>query len=133
MTCQTLLRTAGAAALLVAVLTGCGGDDEPTVTPGGSGAPSTTTAATQATATDKVAVKDFAYAPETASVKAGTTVTWTFQDDVDHNVEPVGGAEPTASPDLKGGKTYTFTFEKAGTFKYRCGIHNSMTGSVVVA
>lgn len=59
-------------------------------------------------------------------------MTWTFDDDVDHNVEPVGPSELKLSPDLKGGKTFVFTFTKPGTVNYRCGIHNSMTGTVVV-
>ena len=129
-----LFRSAGAALLLVAALSGCGGgDDEPTVGttgPGATGAPGSSAPA--GVTTDKVAVKDFAFKPEVATVKAGTTVTWSFDDDVNHNVEPVGGAEPKKSDDLKGGKTSTHTFEKAGTFAYRCGIHNSMAGTVVV-
>jgi plastocyanin len=124
MTPPALLRSTGAALLLVAALTGCGGDDQPA-------AVSTVPGATGAT-TDKVNVKDFTFDPGSTTVKAGTTVTWTFNDDANHNVEPEGGTEPKASPDLQGGKTYTYTFETAGTFAYRCGIHNSMTGSVVV-
>lgn len=119
-----LLRSAGVAILLAVAVAGCGGDDEPK-------AVSTVPGATGATS-DKVAVKDFAFTPESTTVRAGTTVTWTFQDDVDHNVEPVTGAEPKKSPDLQGNETYTYTFEKPGTFAYRCGIHNSMTGTVVV-
>lgn len=124
MSSPNLLRSAGAATVLAAALSGCGGDEQPR-------AASTVPGATGAT-TDKVAVKDFSFSPESTTVRAGTTVTWTFEDDADHSVEPVGGSEPKKSPDLQGGKTYTFTFEKAGTFAYRCGIHNAMTGSVVV-
>ena len=134
MTPSNRLRSAAAAALLVLGLSACGSDETTspatTVAPG---APSETrtTGPTGAT-TDKVEVKDFTFKPKDTSVKAGTTVTWTFSDDSDHNVEPVGGAEPKKSPDLAAGKTFTHTFSKAGTFEYRCGIHNSMLGTVVV-
>jgi plastocyanin len=126
MTSSSLLRSAAAAGVLVLGLGACGGDDDdggaaPTV-PGATGA-----------VTDKIEVKDFKFNPETTSVRAGTTVTWTFADDVDHNVEPVDpSSELKKGPDLQGGATYGFKFTKAGTVAYRCGIHEQMTGSVVV-
>jgi len=122
MTFATLTRAA-AAGMLILALAACGGGDEGAATgPEASGA-----------TTDKIQVEDFAFKPESTTVKAGTTVTWTFGDAVDHNVEGVGaGAELKKSPDLKSGGTYPFTFTKAGTYDYRCTIHNSMTGKVVV-
>ena len=130
MIASKLLRSAAAASVLGLLLAACSGDDD-----GSSNVVSTvaggTGGATGAT-TDKVEVKDFSYKPETTTVKVGTTVTWTFGDDVEHNVTPVGGSEPKKSPDLTSGGTFTHTFATAGTFDYRCSIHNSMTGSVVV-
>jgi plastocyanin len=123
MTAQALLRSA-IAGLLVVGLAGCGSDS-------GSKAVSTVKGATGATV-DKIEVKDFRFNPEDTTVKTGATVTWTFSDDTDHNVEPVGVSELKKSPDLSGGKTYTFKFTKAGTISYRCGIHNSMTGTINV-
>ena len=123
MTAHRLVRSAAAVGLLVLVA-GCGGD-------GDSQTVSTVKGATGATA-DKIEVKDFRFNPDSTTVKTGTTVTWTFLDDSDHNVEPVGTTELTKSPDLQGGKTFTFKPTKAGTISYRCGIHNSMTGSIVV-
>jgi len=121
MTFQNFLRSAAAGGMLVLALSACGGGDKA----------KTATPAAGASA-DKVEVKDFSFKPKSATVKVGTSVTWTFADDVDHNVEPVGASELKKSPDLKSGKTYAFTFTKAGTVEYRCGIHNSMTGTVVV-
>ena len=122
MTPMRLLGAATASGLLVLGLAACGGgdDDTATVPPGGG------------VTIDKIDVKDFSFKPGNATVKAGSTVTWTFSDSSDHNVEPVGGSEPTKSPDLKSGGTHSFTFSKPGTFKYRCGIHNFMTGTVTV-
>jgi len=122
---KNLLRSAAAAGVLLLVLGGCGKDDSKVAKPagdqGGAGASG-----------DKIEVKEFAFSPKSTTVKAGTTVTWTFSDSAAHSVEPVGGSEPKKSPDEKSGGTFTFTFSKPGNFTYRCGIHNYMTGTVVV-
>jgi plastocyanin len=125
MTIENVLRSAAVAGALALALSACGGDDDKpgsvVTVPGATGA-----------VTDKVDVKDFTFNPSSTSVKVGSTVTWTFNDDVDHNVEPTAASELKKSPDLQGGKTYEFKFTKPGTVAYRCGIHNSMTGTVVV-
>lgn len=80
-----------------------------------------------------VAVEGFAFAPKQTSVAAGGTVTWTNGDDFDHSVV-------VESLDLDGAKfgpqtqpsTFAHRFGKAGTYPYFCGVHNSMTGTVVV-
>ncbi len=118
-----LFRSAAAAGLLLLALSACGSDDEAS-----TAAPSAAAGAP----TDMIEVKDFAFNPEMATVKAGTPVTWVFKDSADHNVAPVGESELEKSPDLSDGKTFTFTFTKPGTVEYQCGIHNSMTGTVVV-
>jgi len=130
MTSLKLLRSAAAVGVLVLALGACGKDDNKTTTK----ASDSTTAGGNPSGkiSDKIEVKDFSFKPESATVKVGTTVTWTFSDSAAHNVDPVGGTEPKKSPDLKSGGSYTFTFSKPGTYKYRCGIHNSMTGTVVV-
>lgn len=107
---------------------GSGGGGEPAA---GGGGPSGGGAGGGVT-TDQIEVKDFAYKPEDATVKAGTKVTWTFKDSAAHNVDPVGGGQLTKSPDLKDGATYSFTFTEPGVVKYRCSIHNYMTGTVTV-
>lgn len=136
MTLSNLLRSAAASCALVLAVGACGGSDDASETGAGpastAGPGSTAKPAAEGTATDKIDVKDFSYKPDPVTVKVGTTVTWTFSDSVDHNVEGVKGAELKKSPDLKSGGTYPFTFTKAGTNEYRCSIHNSMTGKIVV-
>ena len=133
MTSSKPFRSAAAAGLLVLALSACGSDDTSTATPAAPGAEGSTAAAGGAgAATDKVQVKDFAYKPQSITVKAGTAVTWSFDDDSLHNVEGVGGSELKKSPDFKDGAPHSFTFTKAGTNAYRCSIHNYMTGTVVV-
>jgi plastocyanin len=80
-----------------------------------------------------VSIKDAAFTPASITVKVGTTVTWTNNDDMSHTVTAdnlVGDAPST--PELVKGDTYSFTFKEVGTYKYHCKIHSSMTGTVVV-
>jgi len=87
-------------------------------------------------ATNSVTIQGFAYAPANITVKKGTTVTWTNQDQVDHNVvsddnQPAGGP-PTDNPLLNKGQSYQFTFNTAGTFHYHCTPHPYMQAVVIV-
>jgi plastocyanin len=78
-----------------------------------------------------VNVSNFAFAPATLTVPAGTTVTWTNKDEEPHTVVSSDGST-FHSPGLDTGKTYSFTFPNAGTFDYVCSIHPMMHGTVVV-
>jgi len=86
----------------------------------------------KATATDTVAIKDFAFSPANITVKAGTTVTWTNQDSTAHTVTETDGKTGPDSGTLEQGKTYSFTYTTAGTYSYHCSFHSSMTGTVTV-
>ena len=77
-----------------------------------------------------VAIRDFAFDPPMITVKAGATVTWTNGDSFAHSVKSADGS--FVSQDLQSGQTYSTGFAAPGTFPYVCGIHNSMTGTVVV-
>ena len=77
-----------------------------------------------------VNIDGFAFVPATLTVKAGTTVTWTNNDEGPHTVVAGGGA--FRSQALGSGGTYSFTFPAAGSFDYVCSIHPFMHGSVVV-
>jgi amicyanin len=87
-------------------------------------------AATPAMAAD-VAVKigNFTFGPQDLTVKAGTTVTWTNEDDMPHTVVSPNNFR---SKVLDTDGTYTFTFTTPGTYKYFCSLHPHMTGTVVV-
>jgi plastocyanin len=80
-----------------------------------------------------ITINNFAFSPGTLTVKTGTTVTWTNNDAAGHQVV----ADATDLPDFKSdvfyaGQTYSFTFNKAGTFNYHCQIHPSMKGIIIV-
>ena len=79
-----------------------------------------------------VAIVDFAFSPLDAEVPAGTKVTWTNKDDAPHNVQDLSELNTPISPEMKKGDTFSITYTKPGTYKYICGLHNYMTGSVKV-
>jgi plastocyanin len=96
----------------------------PSATEGGSSAPAAPAGP------NEVNIDNFAFAPATLTVKAGTTVTWTNKDEDPHTVVDNGGA--FRSQALGSGGTYSFTFPTAGSFDYICSVHPFMHGSVVV-
>ena len=75
-------------------------------------------------------IADFAFAPASRSVKAGDSVKWTNRDGATHTVTADDGAFDSGK--LAGGKSFSFTFEQAGTFAYHCNIHQRMTAKVIV-
>jgi plastocyanin len=87
-------------------------------------------AATPVWAAD-VAVKigNFTFGPQDLTVKAGTTVTWTNEDDIPHTVV---SPNTFRSKVLDTDGTYAFTFTTPGTYKYFCSLHPHMTGTIVV-
>lgn len=130
-------RTLAAAALAVLVAVALGGaacyGQAPApggTAPGGAGgtAPGGSTTGGTAPGGPAVTIQDFAFNPPALEVKAGDTVTWTNKDSVPHTV----AGDAFQSGELATGGTYTFTFDKAGTYSYKCGIHPTMTATVVV-
>ena len=86
-----------------------------------------------AVSTNKVAIKDYMFAPMAIKVKVGTTVTWTNQDEVHHSVtaDQASAAAPN-SPLFGKGESYSFKFTKAGTYTFHCMPHPYMHGTVIV-
>jgi plastocyanin len=93
----------------------------------------TTSNDNQAVATTEVTIQDMAFSPATITVKKGSTVTWTNKDSVSHNVSADESSDlKMLSDTLADGDSFKFTFDKTGTFTYRCDFHPSMTGTVIV-
>ncbi len=82
----------------------------------------------------EVQIQDSSFAPAIIRVKKGTTVTWTNQDSVQHNVvsDEDSPREGLNGPLLEKGKTYSFTFDNVGTYAYHCTPHPTMQGTVEV-
>ena len=91
---------------------------------------STAAAATAPVATNHVDILGFAFGPASITVRPGTTVTWTQQDEDQHTVTANDGS--FGSSPLVTGATYTHTFTAPGTYQYHCSIHPFMHGTVVV-
>ena len=101
---------------------------------GDSAGASTAAGAAPATAAVSVDIVDFSFSPDPLEIAVGTKVTWTNKDGFAHTatVSDSAGAAPFDSKSLAAGASYSYTFDKAGSFAYRCAIHNSMTGTVTV-
>jgi amicyanin len=82
-------------------------------------------------AADATAVKigNFTFGPQELKVKAGTTVTWTNEDDIPHTVVSPNNFR---SKVLDTDGAFSFTFTTPGTYKYFCSLHPHMTGAIVV-
>jgi plastocyanin len=76
-----------------------------------------------------VNVLDNYFDPKSIDVSVGDTVTWDFKGGASHNVI----ADTFKSKTLGKGKTFTHTFNSAGTYDYVCTLHNGMNGTVVVS
>ena len=78
-----------------------------------------------------VKIDNFTFAPGTLTVPAGTTVTWTNDDDIPHLVV-ANDTKTFRSPALDTNDTYSFTFTTPGTYAYFCALHPHMQGTIVV-
>lgn len=80
--------------------------------------------------TASVTIKNFDYSPMNLTVAAGTTVTWKNLDGEIHTVVSVDGAFRSQALDQN--DTFSFTFNKPGTYKYVCSIHPKMVATITV-
>jgi amicyanin len=77
-----------------------------------------------------VGIDNFTFNPQNLTVKTGTTVTWTNNDDIPHAIAAVN--KQFKSKALDTGDAYSFTFTTPGTYQYFCSLHPHMTGAIVV-
>ncbi len=78
----------------------------------------------------EVRVDNFTFGPQALTVHVNTTVTWINRDDIPHVIVSVDGVFRSKAIDTD--EKYSFTFTKAGTYPYFCGIHPKMVGKIVV-
>jgi plastocyanin len=83
----------------------------------------------------EVATRDLEFDPATLTVPAGTTVTWTNEDPMDHTVTSGAAGEPDGAFDeplgAEGG-TVELDLDEPGTIVYHCTIHPEMVGRIEV-
>jgi plastocyanin len=78
-----------------------------------------------------VSIDNFTFTPQTLTVKAGATVTWTNKDDIPHGIQSVNNAF-ARSKALDTDDSYSVKLATPGTYKYFCYVHPHMTGTIVV-
>jgi len=78
----------------------------------------------------EVRVDNFTFGPQSLTVPVNTTVTWINRDDLPHVIVSNDGVFRSKALDTD--DKFSFTFTKAGTYPYFCGIHPKMVGKIVV-
>jgi plastocyanin len=77
-----------------------------------------------------VTIKDFMFSPATVTIKSGSTVTWTNKDQEPHTVVSDAGLFRSGAVDTD--ESFSFEFDKPGTYRFLCSIHPTMVGTIVV-
>ena len=80
---------------------------------------------------NKIEIKDFAFNPQTLTVKSGEKITWINRDEEPHTVVSVE-KQFKKSNALDTDQEFTITAGVPGTYTYFCSVHPKMTGKIVV-
>jgi plastocyanin len=80
---------------------------------------------------NKIEIKDFAFNPQTITVKSGDKITWINRDEEPHTVVSVGKKFPKSSG-LDTDQEFSITAGVPGSYEYFCSVHPKMTGTIVV-
>ena len=80
---------------------------------------------------NRIEIKDFAFNPQTITVKSGEKVTWINRDDEPHTIVSVG-KQFKKSTALDTDQEFTITVGAPGTYEYFCSVHPKMTGIIIV-
>ena len=79
----------------------------------------------------QVVIKDFMFAPTSLPVRVGSTVTWLNKDEEPHTVISDSGMFHSGAMDTN--DSFSFKFDKAGTYHFTCSIHPRMVGTIIVS
>jgi plastocyanin len=111
-----------AACLLAAAAVGCGEDE-----------PAGTSATGDSASGDapRVTMQNIAFRPKSLTVDVGEQVTWTNEEDIEHNVVATAGAEFESEIFGRDG-SYSFTPTEPGRVAYTCTLHQGMDGELRV-
>lgn len=76
----------------------------------------------------RVRIVDNRFRPRTVTIERGTRVRWVNTGNRDHTTTGRGWNSGSLDP----GDTFRRRFNRRGTFAYRCTIHATMRGTIVV-
>lgn len=76
----------------------------------------------------EITIQNFAFVPNTITVKKGSSVRWTNKDTAPHTVT----GEKAKSGNLEQNQSFVQTFNTDGSYTYSCSIHPSMKGTITV-
>lgn len=79
---------------------------------------------------DSVQISDFKFSPSILYATKGTTVTWTNNEGVSHQL--LFKNLDIESKVLQKGDTFSFKFDSPGEYDYICKIHPSMNGKIII-
>jgi plastocyanin len=80
---------------------------------------------------NRIEIKDFAFNPQTITVKSGEKVTWVNRDEEPHTIVSVE-KQFKKSTALDTDQEFTITAGAPGTYNYFCSVHPKMTGIIIV-
>src|ERR687888_650454 len=80
---------------------------------------------------NRIEIKDFAFNPQTITVKSGEKITWINRDEEPHTIVSVAKQFKKSSA-LDTDQEFTITAGAPGTYTYYCSVHPKMTGTIVV-
>jgi plastocyanin len=78
----------------------------------------------------QIGIDNFKFAPTPLTIDKGAEVTWINHDDIPHSIVLNSLGVRSKAMDTDG--TFTYKFDKTGTFFYVCGLHPYMQAKVVV-
>src|SRR4029079_10312097 len=85
---------------------------------------------TASTVTKTVSITATAFSPTSRTIATTDAIKWTNNDTKSHQVVANNGS--FVSPTIAPGKSYTHTFNTAGTYRYHDALHPALTGKIVV-
>jgi plastocyanin len=77
-----------------------------------------------------IAIHNFMFAPMSLQVPVGTTVVWKNLDGEPHSIKSIDDTFRSGALDQN--DSFSFKFDKPGSYKYVCSIHPQMVATIVV-
>ena len=83
--------------------------------------------------THKINIEDYEFSEPTITIKSGDSIEWAQKGQYPHTVTSTEGPESFESSIMRNqGETFSYTFTRRGTYRYKCDVHPVMSGVVIV-